>query len=72
MKALEAEIGKGLHDLVIETDKPINYKGFTLQRFYSDEKGKFSGDILILNKNATYGHINSIKRIFKRLYPKLI
>ncbi len=63
MKALEAEIGKGLHDLVIETDKPINYKGFTLQRFYSDEKGKFGGDILVLNKNATYGHINSIKRI---------
>ena len=63
MKAMEAEIGKGLHDLVIETDKPINYKGFTLQRFYSDEKGKFGGDILVLNKNATYGHINSIKRI---------
>jgi hypothetical protein len=63
MKALEAEIGKGLHDLVIQTDKPINYKGFTLQRFYSNEPGKFGGDILVLNKNATYGHINSIKRI---------
>ena len=63
LKAIEAEIGKGLHNLVIQTDKPINYKGFTLQRFYSDEKGKFGGDILALNKNASYGHINSIKRI---------
>ena len=62
-KAMEVEIGKGLHSLVIETDKPINYKGFTLQRFYSDEPGKFGGDILVLNKNARYGHINSIKRI---------
>lgn len=62
-KAIEVEIGKGLHAQVIETDKPINYKGFTLQRFYSDEPGKFGGDILVLNKNANYGHINSIKRI---------
>lgn len=62
-KAIEVEIGKGLHALVIESDKPINYKGFTLQRFYSDEPGKFGGDILVLNKNSSYGHINSIKRI---------
>jgi hypothetical protein len=63
LKAIEVEIGKGLHEQVIETNKPINYKGFTLQRFYSDEPGKFGGDILVLNKNASYGHINSIKRI---------
>ena len=63
LKAIEVEIGKGLHEQVIETNKPINYKGFTLQRFYSDEPGKFGGDILVLNKNSSYGHINSIKRI---------
>ena len=62
-KAYEAEVGKGLHLEVSQTDKPVIYKGFTIQRFLPSEDNKYGGDILTINKNAEYGHINSIKRI---------
>jgi hypothetical protein len=62
-KAYEAEVGKGLHTEVSQTDKPVTYKGFTIQRFSPSEENKYGGDILTINKNAEYGHINSIKRI---------
>ncbi len=62
-KAAEVEVGKGLHNEVSSTDKPVTMKGFTIQRFYPDEKNKYGGDILTINKNSEYGHINSIRRI---------
>ncbi len=61
-KVKEQEIGKGLQSEVSVSDSQITKSGFTVQRFYPDDN-KLGGDILTINKNADYGHINSIRRI---------
>ncbi len=45
-----------------EPSKKHIYKGVEVQRFVSQKEGVLGGDIISLEENTRYGHINSIQR----------
>jgi hypothetical protein len=56
-------IGKKLAKAASSDQRFGRYKGFSIQRFVSKEKGKFGGDILTIGMTKKYGHIHSLQRI---------
>lgn len=57
-------IGKKLSDMIEgEPTKVHDYKGVSVRRVYADKEGLYGGDIVSLEPESTFGHINSLYRI---------
>jgi len=57
-------IGKRLSEMIEkEPTKIHDYKGVTARRVLADKSGLFGGDIISLDEDSNFGHINSVYRI---------
>ncbi|HMV42452.1 MAG TPA: P83/100 family protein [Leptospiraceae bacterium] len=64
VKRQNDSIGKKLSEMIeSEPTKTHDYKGISVRRVFADKDGQYGGDIISLEPESTFGHINSLYRI---------
>ena len=71
VKRQNDSIGKKLSEMIeSEPTKTHDYKGISVRRVFADKDGQYGGDIISLEPESTFGHINSLYRIQVHLTQK--
>lgn len=64
VKRQNDQIGRKLSEMIeAEPNAVHEYKDVSVRRIYADKNGQFGGDIISLDSDSGFGHINSIYRI---------
>ena len=64
VKKQNDSIGKKLSEMIErEPTKVHDHKGVSARRVLADKSGLFGGDIISLDEDSNFGHINSVYRI---------
>lgn len=63
LRAEQVEHGKRLVRQILKTNHEAKDKEITLKRVYSNQDHKLGADILMIGKNAHFGHINGLLRL---------
>ena len=64
VKRQNDQIGRKLSEMIeAEPNSVHEYKDVSVRRIYADKNGHFGGDIISLDSDSGFGHINSIYRI---------
>ncbi len=64
VKRQNDQIGRKLSEMVeSEPTQVHDYKGVSVRRVLADKEGLFGGDIISLDGDSSFGHINSVYRI---------
>ncbi len=64
IKRQNDSIGRKLSEMIeVEPTQIHDYKGVSVRRVLADKNGMFGGDIISLDSDSNFGHINSVYRI---------
>jgi hypothetical protein len=64
VKRQNDQIGRKLSEMIeAEPNAVHEYKDVSVRRIYADKNGQFGGDVISLDSDSGFGHINSIYRI---------